>query len=89
MRRGSSRTVRDRGQTTGRYDSRYLGKDLTDVGDRPEYDPSYSAVQGPFTEAFNTYVRTSLKFETDIQYEILTGRVQPWNYGARATRIDS
>jgi carboxypeptidase C (cathepsin A) len=76
--------LRDRGQTTGRYDSRYLGKDLVDVGDRPEYDPSYSAVQGPFTEAFNTYVRTTLKFETDVQYEILTGRVQPWNYGQSA-----
>ena len=73
--------LRDRGQTVGRYDSRYLGKDATDAGERPEYDPSYAAVQGTFTEGFNAYVRGSLKFESDMPYEILTGRVQPWNYG--------
>lgn len=78
--------LRDRGQTVGRYDSRYLGRDSTDVADRPEYDPSYTAVQGSFTEAFNNYVRNGLKFESDLPYEILSGRVQPWNYGTATNR---
>ena len=69
----------------GRFDSRYLGKDATDGGERPEYDPSYAAVQGTYTEGFNSYVRGELKFESDLPYEILTGRVQPWNYGQGAT----
>ncbi len=78
--------LRDRGQTVGRYDSRYLGKDATDAGERPEYDPSYAAVQGTFTEGFNTYIRSNLKFESDLPYEILTGKVQPWNYGSATNR---
>ena len=28
----------------------------------------------------NDYVRSDLKFDSDLPYEILTGRVQPWNY---------
>ncbi len=73
--------LRGRGQTVGRYDSRLLGKDANDAAERPEYDPSYAAVQGPYTEAFNAYVRGPLKYESDLPYEILTGKVQPWNYG--------
>jgi carboxypeptidase C (cathepsin A) len=78
--------LRDRGRTVGRYDSRYLGKDATDAGERPEYDPSYAAVQGTFTEGFNSYARGELKFESDLPYEILTGKVQPWNYGTANNR---
>lgn len=78
--------LRDRGETVGRYDSRYRGKDSNDVAERPEYDPSYSAVQGSYTEGFNTYVRKHLKYETDLPYEILTGRVQPWNYATATNR---
>ena len=29
---------------------------------------------------FNQYVREDLKFVSDLPYEVLTGRVQPWNY---------
>ncbi len=43
-------------------------------------DPSYSAVQGAFTAAFNDYVRGELKWESDFPYEILTGKVNPWSY---------
>jgi carboxypeptidase C (cathepsin A) len=28
----------------------------------------------------NDWVRRSLKFETDLPYEILTGKVRPWSY---------
>ena len=77
---------RDRGRTVGRFDSRYLGRDSTDAGERPEYDPSYAAVQGTYTEGFNAYIRGELKYETDLPYEILTGRVQPWNYGTATNR---
>jgi carboxypeptidase C (cathepsin A) len=28
----------------------------------------------------NDYVRSELKYENDLNYEILTGRVSPWNY---------
>lgn len=74
--------LRAQGRSVGRYDSRYKGIDRNGVNDTTDYDPSYAAVQGPFTGAFNTYIRQDLKFETDLNYEILTGRVHPWNLQA-------
>jgi carboxypeptidase C (cathepsin A) len=43
-------------------------------------------VQGAFTATFNQYVRTELKFESDLPYEILTGRVRPWSYAEYQNR---
>jgi carboxypeptidase C (cathepsin A) len=74
--------LRDKRRTVGRYDGRYQGTDIDAAGERPEYDPSYAAVQGAFTSTLNRYVRNELNYESDIPYEILTGRVQPWDYGA-------
>lgn len=71
---------REDGLTVGRLDSRFAGRDRTDAGSEPGYDPSYAAIRGPFTGAFNEYVRDDLGFETDLKYEILTGRVRPWSY---------
>ena len=35
---------------------------------------------GPFTATLNDYIRSELKFESDLPYEVLTGKVQPWDY---------
>jgi carboxypeptidase C (cathepsin A) len=72
--------LRDQRRTIGRYDDRLQGTDIDSAGEGAEYDPSYAAVQGAFTAAFNDYVRTELKWESDIPYEILTGKVNPWSY---------
>jgi len=72
--------LRGERRTIGRYDDRLQGLDLDSAGERAEYDPSYASVQGAFTAAFNDYVRGELKYESDIPYEILTGKVQPWSY---------
>ena len=72
--------LRDQKRTIGRYDDRLEGFDIDSAGEGAEYDPSYSAVQGAFTAAFNDYVRGELKWESDIPYEILTGKVNPWSY---------
>jgi len=73
--------LRDQRRVLGRYDSRLEGVDDDAAASSPDYDPSYSSVQGAFTAAWNQYVRADLKFESDLPYEILTERVQPWNYG--------
>ncbi len=78
--------LKGRDRTVGRYDSRLMGVDLDVIRDRPEYDPSYAAVQGAFTSAINTYLRTELRYETEMDYEILTGKVQPWDYGSAKNR---
>lgn len=72
--------LRHQRRTVGRLDSRYTGIDRDAAGDEVEYDPSYAAIQGPFTAALNDYLRSELNFESDLPYEILTERVQPWRY---------
>lgn len=77
---------RDERLTVGRLDSRFTGRDLDAAGERFEYDPSYSAIQGPYTATLNDYVRRELDFESDLPYEILTGRVWPWSYESHQNR---
>lgn len=71
--------LRDEGKTVGRLDSRFIGYDRQDVGDTYELDPSYAAIQGPYTATLNEYVRDELGFESDLDYEILGGRIRSWN----------
>jgi len=80
IQRFTKELLRDRGLTVGRLDGRFTGKDRDDAGERPESDPSYAAIQGSYTAAANSYLRETLRFEFDLPYEILTGRVQPWSY---------
>lgn len=41
--------LRDQRRTVGRYDTRFTGIDYDAAGDRPDYDPSYAAVEGRST----------------------------------------
>ncbi len=78
--RFSKELLREQGRTVGRLDSRFTGIDRDAAGEKFEFDPSYAVIQGPYTATFNDYVRTQLQFESDLPYEILTDRVQPWRY---------
>ena len=72
--------LRDQSRTVGRLDSRFVGMDRISAGEYFEFDPSYAVIQGPYTAAFNDYIRQDLNFESDLPYEILTGKVWPWSY---------
>jgi carboxypeptidase C (cathepsin A) len=78
--------LRDQRRLVGRYDSRYKGVDTDPVSDRAGYDPSYAAVLGPYTATLNQYLRNELRYESDLPYEVLTSRVQPWDYGSARNR---
>jgi carboxypeptidase C (cathepsin A) len=78
--------LRSSRQTVGRLDTRFKGVDRDSVGEFPEFDPSLNAIMGPYTAALNNYVRAELKFESDLPYEILTPRVQPWKYDEHENR---
>jgi carboxypeptidase C (cathepsin A) len=80
MQRFAKELLRKERRTIGRYDSRLEGVDADAAGDRPDYDPSYASVQGVFTAMFNDYIRGELKYESDLTYETLTDKVNPWNY---------
>jgi carboxypeptidase C (cathepsin A) len=71
---------RDEGITVGRLDSRYTGHDKDAVGEMNEVDPSYSAIQGPYTSTLYDYVRSELDFELDLPYEILAPLYGSWKF---------
>lgn len=70
--------LRDRGQTVGRLDSRYLGIDKSDAGDRPDYNAELTSWLHSFTPAINHYLRDELNYKTDIKYNMF-GPVHPWD----------
>lgn len=73
--------LRERGRTVGRLDSRFTGIDRSGVTATAEYDPLLTNVLGPYTAAFNEYVRAELKFESDLPYEILSEKVSVnWSF---------
>jgi carboxypeptidase C (cathepsin A) len=73
--------LRTSGKTVGRFDSRITGEDYDNAGESYDYDPSYNrTVLGAYTGAFNDYVRSRLRYKSDLNYEILTGRVHPWTF---------
>ena len=72
--------LRSERRTVGRLDGRFTGIDQDAAGSEPDYDPSMAAIIGPYTAAFHDYVRGDLKFESDLFYEFLTGRVRPWSF---------
>lgn len=72
--------LRNERRTIGRFDARFKGIDRDAAGEHHEYDPSYAIVQGAYTALLNDYVRSELRFKSDLPYEILTGNVQPWDY---------
>ncbi len=77
--------LRHRGLTVGRFDSRITGVDKDDVAENFERDPSFDVVQGVYSACMNNYIRSELKFESDLPYEILSFKVLPkWKYDEHA-----
>src|SRR5262249_8319091 len=72
--------LRDKRQTLGRIDSRFLGMDADAAGERYEYDASLASYDGSYVAMFQDYVRRELKWNTEMYYT-LTARVQPWDQG--------
>lgn len=72
--------LRSEGKTIGRLDARYIGTDRDDAGEHFEYDASYAAIQGPYTAAFNAYVRDYLGFSRDVPYEIIANVFPTWKF---------
>ncbi len=75
---------RTRRLTTGRYDARYTMPTYDLLTEYAEEDPSYLAVRGAFTAAFNSYTREDLKVTMDRPYDVLNPEVsQNWDWKHR------
>jgi carboxypeptidase C (cathepsin A) len=70
--------LQERGFTIGRLDSRYLGIDRMEAGDRPDYNAEITSWLHSFTPAVNHYFREVLGFKTDVKYNMF-GPVRPWD----------
>ncbi|HYK33081.1 MAG TPA: peptidase S10 [Streptosporangiaceae bacterium] len=72
--------LRDEHKTVGRIDGRFTGWDSDYGRERWTTDPSIDAITGPYSAAFNHYVRAELGYSSDLIYEVLTERVHPWSF---------
>lgn len=79
--------LRDEGLTVGRLDSRYRGIDRQNAGERYDFDPALTSWNHAFAPAFNIYARNTLKFETDLTYNLF-GPVRPWDRSNETTGYD-
>ena len=74
--------LRAEGKVLGRFDGR-VAWDLTDkAAAAANYDPSYSLAYGAFSTAMLDYLGRDLGYKEDQPYEILTGKVQPWQWNS-------
>lgn len=73
------------GLAPGRYDSRYSGIVYDPDGDPG--DASFTAIRGAFTATINSYLRSELKFESDLPYELLAN-VDPWSFNSENKYLD-
>jgi len=73
--------LRTERRTVGRLDGRFTGSEADAAGERFTADPAMNAIMGPYTAAFNHYVRTELGYANDLPYEVLSGAVnREWSY---------
>ena len=72
--------LRERGQTVGRLDSRFVGQDRDDAGEHPETDPFMNAVLGAYAAGINRLLRDTLKFEADAPYVLHAPIWDKWSW---------
>ena len=78
--------LREDNLVIGRFDARYTGFVRDRLAGSMEYDPSLEAVASAFASTFNDYVRTELKYKSDLPYEILA-RLK-WDWGEQNRYLD-
>ena len=71
--------LRDRRLVVGRLDGRYTALDADAAGERQEFDPSNTALAGPYVATFHDYLKNTLKWESSLHYPT-SGNVRPWTY---------
>ena len=73
--------LRDDKRAVGRLDSRFVGIMASAEGQTFDFDPSMHAIVPPYNAVFNQYVRQTLAYKTDLNYEILSFKVnENWKY---------
>lgn len=77
--------LRDRGLTVGRLDSRYTGQDYDNAGEGPDNDPSFYGIDGGYTAAANSFLRSTIGYQTERDY-VTIGGVNDWDWKLKGGR---
>lgn len=80
--------LRAEGKVLGRFDGRVAWNSMDSSSSYPYYDPSYSVVYGPIATAMLDYLSTGLGWKDERVYEVLTGKVHPWNWDAENSYVN-
>jgi carboxypeptidase C (cathepsin A) len=72
--------LRDQRRTVGRLDSRFTGVDRDAAGEQYEYDPSSALILGAYATTLNDYLRTELRFESELAYVTMSNLWEHWDY---------
>jgi carboxypeptidase C (cathepsin A) len=78
--------LRSQGIVVGRLDGRYQTYDLDrSAMTGPDWDPTDSSIDGPYTTAVNQYIRSTLQYNPPIQYRsniygIIYGDGSSWDF---------
>jgi carboxypeptidase C (cathepsin A) len=72
--------LRDQGRTVGRLDTRYTGVDRDSAGEQFEFDPAMAEIRGAYAAAINGYVRSELRFDATVPYEVTRPLYMEWGW---------
>jgi carboxypeptidase C (cathepsin A) len=74
--------------TVGRLDTRFSGPTLDPLSERSDYDPQSAAISSAYVSAFNEYVRKSLNFGQDRQYNPEIPLFRWWDFKHQAPGVE-
>lgn len=72
--------LRDRRETIGRFDGRYLGVDDDAAGERPGYDPSGTGITGSYVGGLMDRLTKQFGYKTDLNYRTFVWEAYPWSW---------
>ena len=78
--------LRHRGQSVGRLDSRFLGQDRDDAGEKPEADAAMSNLVGAYAACINRLLKQRFEFESDAPYVVHAPIWDKWGWKDFANR---
>ena len=72
--------LRHRGQTVGRLDSRFIGTDRDDAGEKPDTDAAMDNLVGAYASGINRVLKDTLKFDSDAPYVVHAPIWDKWKW---------
>lgn len=74
--------LREEGRIIGRFDARVAWEATDKAAQNAQYDPSFALAYHAISTAMFDYLGRELGYKEDQPYEILSSKVQPWNWNS-------